>query len=226
MSSLFARSVRLTLFAMAALCGFALAAASASAMDFHTAQLSSSGACKGRRCPSVMVASGEITSGTLDKFAGFLQQASRQGASNVLILDSPGGQVVESLRMGLVLRKLRTSVFVGRVTSLNGQTIVVNGACMSACVYMMMGGSKRFVSESSRIGVHREFLPNSTGSDPLSVLRSTQRFPEVANLLKAYSQHMGISPSLIDLAEQYGGGGIRILTPQDITRYRLAKISK
>lgn len=218
------RVTGLIAFAMGLLCGFSSLATPVSAMDFRTADLTS-GKCKSR-CPSVMVATGVITSGTTQRLIAFVQQAAGQRASNVLIIDSPGGHLIESLRLGLVLRKLRTSVFVGRVVSLNGQSVAVNGSCMSACVYTLMGGSKRFVTADSRVGVHREFLPNSTGSDPLSVLRSAQRFPRVTELLRAYSQRMGVSPALIDLAEQYGGGGIRILTPQDITRFRLAAIAK
>lgn len=208
------------------LCGPSPIAAHAAAMDFETLDLSPGGRCKARRCPIVMVAAGEITPGTTQRFITFVQQAARQGANDVLIIDSPGGRLVESLNLGLVLRKLRTSVFVGRAVTSNGENFVVNGSCMSACVYMLMGGARRFVTVESRLGVHREFLPNSSGSDPLSVLRSTQRFPEASMMLRAYSRRMGVSPALIDLAEQYGVGGIRILTPQDIVRFRLAKIAK
>ena len=196
----------------------------AAAMDFKVVSLSFGSKC-GKRCPGVMVANGEMTSGTVERFIDFAQQASKLGASNVLIIDSPGGHLVEGVNLGHVLRKLRTSVFVGRVVTLGGQRIAVNGSCMSACVYALMGGNKRFVPTGSRVGVHREYLPNSSGSDPLSVLRSTRRFPEVTQMLRAYSKKMGVNPALIDLAEQYGVGSIRILTPEDIKRFRLARIA-
>ncbi len=198
--------------------------ASAAAMEFKAASLSFGSKCR-KRCPSLMVAQGEMTSGTVQRFLAFAQQASKSGTSNVLIIDSPGGHLVEGVNLGLVLRKLGTSVFVGRVVTLGGQTIAVNGSCMSACVYALMGGSKRFVTAGSRVGVHREYLPNSTGSDPMSVLRSTRRFPEVAKMLRDYSKKMGVNPALIDLAEQYGVGGIRILTTADLARFRLARIA-
>jgi len=204
--------------------GLSFLAAPASAMDFRVASLTFT-KCK-KRCPTLMVASGEMTAGTTDRFIAFAQEAASQGTSDVLFIDSPGGHLLEGVRLGAVLRALKTSVFVGRVVTLNGQTIAVNGSCMSACVYTLMGGHKRFVTPGSRVGVHREYLPNSSGSDPLSVLRSTRRFPEVTTMLRDYSKRMGVNPALIDLAEQYGVGGIRILTAADITRFRLAKIAK
>lgn len=198
--------------------------AAASSMEFKIATLTFGSKCR-QRCPTVMVASGEMTLGTVKNFIAFAQQAAKLRASNVLIIDSPGGRLVEGVNFGLVLRKLRTNVFVGRVMSQDGHTAAVNGSCMSACVYTLMGGSRRFVTAGSRVGVHREYLPGSFGSDPMSVLRSTKRFPEVTAMLRDYSKKMGVNPALIDLAEQYGGGGIRILTPADIARYRLARIA-
>lgn len=218
------RAIGVGVLGMSMLGGLSFLATPVSAMDFRSVSLSFAGKCK-KRCPSVMVASGEMTAGTVQSFLAFAQEAARQGTSDVLIIDSPGGHLMEGVKLGLVLRKLKTSVFVGRVVTLNGQTIAVNGSCMSACVYTLMGGHKRFVTAGSRIGIHREYLPNSTGDDPMSVLRSTRRFPEVTKMLRDYSTKMGVNPALIDLAEQYGVGSIRILTSSDIARFRLARIA-
>ena len=197
----------------------------AAAMDFELATLSFDGKCK-KHCPDVMVATGTMDLGTMNGFVTFAQGAAAKGASNVLIIDSPGGHLIEGLRLGLMLRRLKTTVFVGRVVERNGAVFAVNGSCMSACVYALMGGRKRFVTLGSLVGVHREMLPNSTGNDPQSVLRSAQRFPKIAAMLVDYSRKMGVDPALIALAEEYGAGGIRMLSPEDIARFRLARVAR
>jgi hypothetical protein len=197
----------------------------AGAMDFKLVTLSTNGECR-QHCPSVMVATGSMSLGTMDAFISFAQQAAARGSSNVLIIDSPGGHLIEGIKLGMALRRLRTTVFVGRVIARDGTDLAVDGSCMSACVYALMGGNRRFVKLGSNVGVHRELLPSSMGHDPQSVFRSTQRFPEITAMLVRYTRQMGVDPALVALAEQYGPGGIRILTPGDLAHFRLAKVSR
>ncbi|MDQ0393839.1 hypothetical protein [Labrys monachus] len=196
----------------------------AAAMDFNLVRLSRGEQCR-PRCPEVMVATGDMDLGTADAFLDFSQKAAARGASKMLIIDSPGGHLIEGMKLGFMLRSLGISIFVGRVGQQGGGNVAFNGSCMSACVYALMGGSKRFVMPGSRVGIHRELLPGSTGNDPISVLRSQRRFPQITQMVRNYAEQMGVDPALVDLAEQYGAGGLRILTPDDLTRFRLATIA-
>jgi hypothetical protein len=173
-----------------------------------------------------MVATGEMDLGTTQEFVRFAQKSFSQGARNILVLDSPGGHLIEGIKLGLVLRRLNTTIFVGNVVERGDRSFAANGSCMSACVYALMGGRRRFVTQGSHVGVHRELLPGSTGNDPLSVLRSQRRFPKITEFVRNYTRRMGVDPALVDLAEQYGAGGIRILTAEDLARFRLARITR
>jgi hypothetical protein len=51
-----------------------------------------------------------------------------------------------------VLRELKATTIVGRVGG--NATTIVDGVCASACVYLFMGGAKRYVPAGSRLGVH------------------------------------------------------------------------
>src|SRR5215472_14729528 len=68
------------------------------------------------------------------------QALGRPVALNVDI-DSPGGQVFAGLEIGRLLRREAALVRVGRGAS-----------CISACVFVLMGGAEREVAAGARIG--------------------------------------------------------------------------
>src|SRR5258707_620417 len=118
-------------------------------MSFRLATLEGRGC--GARCPQVIVAEGVIQEDTPETFISFLGSAAgTPGVLDIVVIDSPGGRVVASMRLGAALRKLKATVFVGRV----GNGGDMSGQCMSACVYAMMGGVKRVVPPASRLGIH------------------------------------------------------------------------
>ena len=81
--------------------------------------------------------------------------ADEPGLRDVVVLNSPGGRVVASMRLGAALRKLDAAVIVARFGKEGDLDLPIAGQCMSACVYAMMGGSKRVVPPESRVGIHR-----------------------------------------------------------------------
>ena len=94
--------------------------------------------------------SGEVEHGDTARFLeAILPYADRDIYEVALRLDSPGGSLVESLRLGRAISELpyitRASVGVE-----GGQQI-----CASACVNVYLGADYRFLTGSSRIGVHR-----------------------------------------------------------------------
>lgn len=113
-------------------------ASQAAAMTFETA--TDTPACAARPC---VVASGMIERDASKDLQRFLK-ARKIGPGAVLVLDSQGGNLLESLMMGDVVRKA------GLAT-----TVREGGACASACVYAFLGGVERTVGSSGRIGVHQ-----------------------------------------------------------------------
>lgn len=205
-------------------------------MSFRAVTLNNGPFCRNGKCPTAILAEGEITRGTADEFLAFVQRqlpARGGNLANVVFIHSPGGSVVGSIQLGLVWRKLNTMVVVARpaapqagwFASENTQAEgITNSACYSACVYALMGGSKRIVPAESKIGVHqthrieyeRDIANNSALQKRLA--GSDRGTP----LLKAYAKAMGINGGLIDLAQSTMPETIRTLTPQEVRRFRLA----
>jgi hypothetical protein len=209
-------------FVVAALFAALAAASPAAAMNFRTAAIG--GACKAR-CPVVIVATGEIDDGTDREFVAFLQGLPNNQVRRLMFIHSPGGSLLGSMKFGLVLRAAKVATVVGQVIDRGDRSIPVSGACMSACVYAIMGGTQRYVQPSCKIGIHRASIAGSIGNSPLAVLLQQRRMPEnVGILLRSYAKLMGVNPVIIDWAEKIGPGGIRILSPAEIAQLRLAKI--
>src|SRR5260370_41089650 len=154
------RSTAMFVFFVLALAGAAMLArpdaamAQGEPMSFRLAKLEGRGC--GARCPRVIVAEGVIEEDTPETFISFLQSAAEtQDLRDVVVINSPGGRVVASMRLGAALRKLRAAVIVARFGNGDDPDLPTAGPCMSACVYAMMGGVKRIVPPESRMGIHR-----------------------------------------------------------------------
>ena len=196
----------------------------ASAMDFRLASIG--GNC-GAKCPIVIVATGEIYDSTDKEFISFIKTIPNDRVRRTLIIHSPGGSLWGGMKFGIVLRAAKMTTLVGQVVQEGGLAVPVNGSCMSACVYAIMGGTTRIVMPSCRIGIHRATVTGSAGNGPLAILRQQQRMPEnVEAMLRSYVKFMGVNTRIVDWAEKIGPGGIRILTPAEITQTHLAKIGR
>jgi hypothetical protein len=63
-------------------------------------------------------------------------------------LHSPGGSVVEALKLGRLISKLKANTSVGRSSATSAE-------CLSACVWAYLGGTYRFLPDTSEVGVHQ-----------------------------------------------------------------------
>jgi hypothetical protein len=94
---------------------------------------------------SVVLASGEIVAGDADRLAAFLTGRPVSGAT--VVLDSPGGDLVEGMVLGALIRQQRL-----------GTRILSGDECASACVFSFVGGVVREVDNGARLGVHTASL--------------------------------------------------------------------
>lgn len=175
-------------------------------------------------CPQIITAQGEIVESTPGAFLEFLQHSGRTQPHTVVLLDSPGGRVVASMQLGSMLRQIGAAVIVARPAEQSSRTgDLLAGRCYSACVYALMGGRKRVVPPQSRVGVHRmfnyEMTPNPAGGEPLRT-RSYDSGHMRAKLMR-YSHKMGVSDNLIAFAERTSADRLYVLSPADISRWRL-----
>jgi len=213
---------------LAAVVGFgvhpAAAAAQQSAMTFRIAALEQ-GRC-GARCPMAIVAEGVIEEETPQAFLDFAKQAAtaEPRLRGIVLLNSPGGRVVASMKLGAVFRKIHAAVVVARIAAIGDQAGPIAGQCMSACVYAMMGGVKRVVPHESRVGIHRMSTIEygaANGRGP-SVATRSYADDEMVGALARYAAKMGVNPAIIRDAETISPDEIHVLSPAELRRWRLA----
>jgi hypothetical protein len=199
------------------------ASAQSDPMSFRLATLADR-SC-GARCPRVIVAEGIIEADTPQTFFDFLQSvAAEPGLRDVVVLNSPGGRVVASMRLGAALRKLKAAVIVARFGKQGDLDFPIAGQCMSACVYAMMGGAKRVVPPASRIGIHRMSSQENSTPQGRSHLATGPSYAseDMVDALANYAAQMGVSPTVIRSAERISPEEIHIVSPEELRRWRLA----
>jgi hypothetical protein len=192
-------------------------------MTFRLATLAG-GRCADR-CPQVIVAEGVIEEATPEAFVAFAKTAAAEARlRGIILLNSPGGRVVASMRLGAVFRKLHVAVAVARYETLGARSGPTAGRCMSACVYALMGGAKRIVPPESQVGIHRMSTVEYGVPQPRSPSGPTISYAdeEMVNALAHYAAQMGVNPTLIRTAETISPADIRILSPAEMRRWRLA----
>ncbi|MBN8534806.1 MAG: hypothetical protein J0L51_12055 [Rhizobiales bacterium] len=216
---------------------FPLALFPALAMEFASVPLEKE--CTARNCPRAMIAEGEISDDSPAKFTRFLRQEMQvPGLHALIFLNSPGGNVESALKLGALLHEAGASAVVGRpVVGLRtgseaqarrraAQTMglsVVPGQCASACVYTLMGAKKRMVPEGSRLGVHRMSARIHMHAPEGGHGLQSRVFAGESEIrtLRDYARSVGGSQDLISLAESTPHDRIRVLSTDEIRRYRL-----
>ena len=171
---------------------------------------------------NAVAASGLITEQTPQAFAAYLREGSHGSQPLTVYLDSPGGVVLSSMELGQLMRKARVTVIVGKANAgfLGGPNVDA-GECYSACVYALMGGSRRVVPPNSEVGIHRMFLAIDGMGDVTKFVEGKARGAAgpVRNALTSYTSRMGVSPELIARAEQ--SSDFHVLSQAEIRKWRL-----
>jgi hypothetical protein len=134
-------AMRTLLYAVAVL---ALAATPAQAMSFNVETIDIKAI---NRLTYHVYASGEIVAGDTERLQKALAQV-EQNREITVYLDSPGGLVVEGLKLGKLISEIKANTSVSRKNALPAE-------CSSACVLTYLGGRYRFLLDQSQIGVHQ-----------------------------------------------------------------------
>ncbi|MBL8589670.1 MAG: hypothetical protein JNK46_14155 [Methylobacteriaceae bacterium] len=213
------------LIAAAGLLAALAAAGPAQAMTFRL--VSVGGDC-GQACPQVIAAEGEIERNSAETFAAFVRQRIGTGRlRNIIFLHSPGGNVVGAIKLGALFRRVGSAVVVAQAREGQGvgaDASFLSARCMSACVYALMGGKRRVIPPQSQLGVHRTSSFQFVGKDPANTDPGYQRIktPEaLVAALTAYTKSMGVSTAVIDAAQATPHETIRVLTRQELAKWRL-----
>ena len=117
-------------------------------------------------------------------------------------LNSPGGNLIEGIKMGLLMRDLEISTTIGRQTATYeeggsenvewGWVTSSNASCASACAYAFLGGVDRYMPEGSRFGVHQFYRSSSNYdlNENLSVDKINSDAQRITGALVEYLDHL------------------------------------
>ena len=157
-----------------------------------------------------IVAIGQITMDTPSEFATV-----PVAPGTPVYLNSPGGNVGAAVSLGSLFRSRGVTAVVAGVTE---DGVAVTGACYSACVYALVGASRRVVPGRSRVGIHR--MQAATEDLTGSYERAEHR--AAASTLMGYTARMGVDPSMISSAERTPSASIHVLTARELRRWGVA----
>lgn len=103
----------------------------------------------------LLYASGSIEPGDTDRMASFI--AANKIVDARVILNSPGGSLPESLKLGSLIREKKFDTDVG------AQGDYKIAICASACAYVFAGGVYRYLEAySGRLGIHQFSSPSDS----------------------------------------------------------------
>lgn len=147
---------------------------------------------------------GTICRDTSEVFRSFLRSQGRLGVEwpVVLRISSPGGNALQSLALGRLIRQQRMDV-------------EVTGPCASGCTLAAMGGVRRTVSSSGIVAVHQFFSPVQVEGHIAEDV--TQR---LVALIDEYIEEMGVDSAFQRMAYRTPRNDFRVLSREELVRYR------
>jgi hypothetical protein len=144
----------------------------------------------------------EIVPGDYEKLLQGLRANPGQYQRKVVLLDSIGGSAPEAIRMG---RLLRETGFETLVPS--------SGMCQGSCIYLLAAGKKRTIN--GPVALRRPPFP--AGDSALAqAAHGRQPFSPAR-----YFRDMGVDIGLAEAIYQTEPGRLRLLSQDDLRRYRL-----
>jgi hypothetical protein len=147
--------------------------------------------------PSTLVLEGPIDERAAQRLREEL--AGRELPTATVVLNSPGGLLLEGMALGRLIRELGYST-----------SVVRGGVCHSACVFALLGGVYRFAAPQSSIGVHR-FSSTSAAVDADTV-------QVVSASVVNYIRQMGADVDLFERMTRKGSGELLVLSAKELRR--------
>lgn len=157
----------------------------------HAATIESRGRIEGL---NVVLLSGLIEHGDSDKFDAVIHPLS---GKTVVILQGPGGKLVDALNIGTTIRQQHFATAVPEDTM-----------CASACGYIWLSGTPRYLTDGSHIGFHAAYHEDD----------GTESSAGNA-LVGAYLSKLGLSYNAIAFLTASPPQGMRWLHPDEADRY-------
>lgn len=124
-------------------------------------------------------------------------------------LNSSGGEVEEAIKIGEIIRKSEFNVS------------VPDGAeCLSSCIFILSAGVLR--SAYGRVGIHRPYFSSLSKDENVQNIKNKRE--AILTSIKQYLEEMDVNPRLVDTMISIPPGELKILTPDELSYYRLTGI--
>lgn len=128
---------------------------------------------------------GEIVSGDYDRLIAIIKYMGQLPIEYQL--NSKGGDVMEAIKIGTMLRDTYSPVSVSD-----------NAVCASACFFILVGSPNRNIFYTTRIGIHRPYFNKSYFSS-LSASEAENKYRKLQITVQSYLLNMGVPQSFIDM---------------------------
>lgn len=108
-----------------------------------------------------IVIEGEFEPGLADRFERFME--SEHPEAFTVALNSPGGSLIEGIKLGSLFRRYELWTSVERQLPYNGSyaEFDTNAICASACAIAFLGGKLRFLANDQQLGFHQFYRAKS-----------------------------------------------------------------
>lgn len=146
---------------------------------------------------------GQIAPGDAERLADYLDGLLTPPVT--VWLNSPGGSVTDALAIGRLIRAEGMATALGR-----------GDLCLSACPYVLVGGTSRRVAEGALVGVHQHYFGENAALPAFLAVEDIQRGQ---GEVMVYLDEMGIDPLIMRHALVTPPDEIYILVPDELRRY-------
>lgn len=111
-----------------------------------------------------IVIEGEFEPGLADRFERFMEVEEPESLS--VALNSPGGNLIEGIKLGLLFRKYGLWTSIAKQLPYNGYFAEFDDSaiCTSACAVAFLGGKLRFLGNDLQLGLHQFYTSKTTGN--------------------------------------------------------------
>lgn len=123
-------------------------------------------------------------------------------------LDSPGGNLVEGLAVGRLIRERGLHTEVGSLRTGDYGLELAPGACASACAIAFLGGAARSLSDPAALGFHRFYRPIDPGALPQTrdgdFDRGLAQAQIISGAVVAFMVEMGVNARVFTSGSTFG----------------------
>ncbi len=150
---------------------------------------------------------GEIQKGDYARIIQFVRQPDNYGRFiQSVFLDSPGGDLMETIKIAKLLEK-----------SYAATHVQAGARCYSACFILWMSGVSRHVSQGATLGVHR--IQGKVGGVPMDT--ASERFVTMARHVESFMVSLGTPRAILDKMNATAPGDMFVFSQRWLAEQQL-----